>query len=206
MRKVTLKFAVLFFSVVLASGCIGTAQTGGKDLTDEQATKWFISGDYLNGLKIKPHESTNKLEFAKQYQKNKALWDKAFAYLKETNLETIAPGKYPIDGDNVFASVTENKTKDFKDTKYESHVKYIDLQCVIKGEEKMGKVAVSKAINTSPYDPAKDLALYTSEDGTFYEATPGVFFLFFSQDAHRPNIKVEGFDSDKKIVIKIKAD
>jgi len=205
MNKLILRTAsftlIVLFTISFGVSC--KSQTS-ETWTKEKAAKWFQSGDWLNGLKLKAHDSTDQIEFAIQYHKNKALWDKAFAYLKNTDLETLAVGKYPIDGDNLFASVTENPTKNFEDTKWESHRKYIDLQYVIKGKEKMGVTPVSTATVTVPYDEKKDNANYTSNAGRYYEAQPGTFFLFFPQEAHRPNIKIEGCDVDKKIVLKIR--
>lgn len=196
----TVLLLIAFFVMSIGASC--QSQTG--RWTKEDAAKWFNGGEWLGGLKLKAHESTNQIEFATQYHKNKMLWDKAFAFFKNTNLDTIRPGKYPIDGDNLFASVTENPTKDFDKTKWESHKKYIDIQYVIKGKEKMGVVPVSTATVVTPYDETKDIAFYSSNDGKFYEAQPGTFFIFFPQDAHRPNTRVEGFDSDKKIVLKVR--
>lgn len=200
MKKLT-SILVLFLAFSLSIQCY--AQTS-DEWTKEKAEKWFANATWKDSLKLNAHESTDKVEFAKQYHKNKALWDKAFAYLRDTNLDTLSPGKYPIDGTNLFASVTETPTKDFEKTKCESHAKYIDLQYVIKGKEKMGVGKLSDANITTPLDPAKDNAFYDCPKLTFYEATPGTFFLFFPSDAHRPSIKIEGCDSDKKIVIKIK--
>ncbi len=36
-------------------------------------------------------------------------------------------------------------------------------------------------------------------------AEPGTFFIFTPEDAHRPGIKVDGFDTLKKVVIKVRA-
>jgi len=157
----------------------------------------------LTGRQFKPHKSINKTEFTKQYEANKTYWDKAFEFLKNTDLDTIAAGRYAIDGDNVYAMVTENKTKDFDSTKWESHRNYIDLQMVITGEEKIGRAAIADVIVTMPYDAGKDLINY-SGDGKFYVADPNTFFLFFPGDAHRPNITTNGNTPDKKIVIKIR--
>ncbi len=119
--------------------------TTGKTPTKKEAKKWFKKKAWLNGVSLVPHTSINQQEFARQYQSNKAYWDKAFAFLKEHDLATIAKGKYPIDGENVYASVTEDPSKDFDKTNWESHRKYIDLQCIITGDEKMGVWPVSKA-------------------------------------------------------------
>lgn len=66
----------------------------------------------------------SKKTFARQYSLNKSTWDKAFAFLKEHDLQTLAAGKYRIDCDNVYATVTENSTKDYGSTKWESHRGY----------------------------------------------------------------------------------
>jgi YhcH/YjgK/YiaL family protein len=134
---------------------------------------------------------------------NKTYWDKAFAFLKDNDLQTMAAGRYAIDGDNVYAMITENPTKNLDSTKWESHRNYIDLQSVIKGEEKIGVADITKLTVTMPYDASKDVANYAG-DGKFYTALPNTFFLFFPGDAHRPNITTNGNKPDKKIVIKIR--
>jgi biofilm protein TabA len=157
----------------------------------------------LTGQSFRPHESINKAEFARQYQLNKNYWDEAFAFLKSHDLDTMAVGKYVIDGDNVYATITENPTKNMDSAKWESHRNYLDLQMVIKGEEKIGVGDIKKLNVIMPYDASKDLANYSGE-GNFYTAVPGTFFLFFPSDAHRPNITTNGNKPDKKIVIKIR--
>lgn len=172
-------------------------------LSKHAAKKWFKQKSWLNGLQMNPHQSINQLEFARQYQLNKIYWDKAFAFLKEHDLQTIAKGKYPIDGDNVFASVTEDPSKDFEKTKWESHKKYIDVQCIIIGDEKMGVYPVSKATVTNEYSAEKDVANYDAA-GNYYVGSAGTFFIFFPSDAHRPNITPGGNKTVKKIVIKVR--
>ena len=180
------------------------AQTGKEnEWTKQKAKKWFKQKEWLNGVQLTPHSSIDQQEFARQYHLNKAAWDKAFAFLKEHDLATIEKGKYPIDGENVFASVTEDPSKDFDKTNWESHRKYIDVQCVISGEEKMGKYPVTKATVTKPYDEKKDVANY-SADGKIYSIPAGSFIIFFPADAHRPNITPGGNKVVKKIVVKVR--
>jgi YhcH/YjgK/YiaL family protein len=172
--------------------------------TDQKvAEQWVKSKVWSNGLLIDVSPSVNALEFYKQYNTNKAVWDKVFAFMKNQDLKNIAPGNYPIDAKNAYASITDNPSKTLENAKWESHQKYIDLQYVISGKEKIGVAPVSTATIVKPYNPAKDAANYTT-DGIYYIATPNQFFLFFPPDAHRPNIKVDGYDTVKKLVIKIK--
>ena len=165
--------------------------------------EWYNQKSWLNGLQLQPHSSVNKEEFVRQYKANKSLWDRSFEFLKTHDLANLAPGDYPIAGDSAYVKVTEVVNKDFDKTQWESHRKYIDLQYVSRGQEKIGVLPVDKAIVKEPYSADKDVAHYTGE-GTYYVAEPGTFFLFFPQDAHRPNIKVND-EKVKKVVIKIRA-
>jgi YhcH/YjgK/YiaL family protein len=190
-------------ALVLLAVNLAAQSKSGEPLTKQKAQEWFKSKTWLGGLTMTPHASINQSEFARQYQKNKASWDKAFAWLKATDLQTIAKGRYPIEGDTVYASVTEDSSKDFEKTNWESHRKYIDLQSVIRGEEKIGVCPVSKATVTKAYDEKLERANYSAE-GKYFTATPGTFFLFFPNDAHRPNITPGGNKVVKKVVIKIR--
>ena len=198
MKKIFLSLTFLFAAALFINVL---AQDNGW--TKKKAKKWFKKKEWLGGLQLKAHETVDVIEFAKQYHANKVYWDKAIAFLKNNDLNKLAKGKYPIDGENVYASVTEDATKDFDKTNWESHKKYIDIQYVIDGEEKIGVYPVAKATVTKEYDEKKDAANY-SANGKLYSASPGTFFIFFPSDAHRPNITPGGNKVDKKIVIKVR--
>jgi biofilm protein TabA len=192
---------LLFFCFLILTGTV-LAQDSAK-WTKKSAVKWLHSNNWKNGLKLKPHASVNAIVFADQYHKNQAAWDKAIAFLRDSDLAAMKPGKYVIDGDNVYATITEGPTKTFEQSAWESHRKYTDLQYVIKGKEKIGVAPVAAATVIKPYNDRADAANYNTE-GQYYMAEPGTFFLFFPGDAHRPDIKVDGYDVVKKLVIKIK--
>lgn len=179
-------------------------QSADTNWTLKSAKKWVKSGVWSTGT-IKLHPSVDPVEFARQYQKNKDAWDKAFKFLNDKNLDTLSAGKYAIDGTNVFATITDVPSKEFDQSAWESHRNYIDLQYVIRGNEKIGVAPIASATVTKPYDAGRDAANYNAE-GKYYTASPGEFFLFFPGDAHRPNIKAEGYETVKvkKLVIKIK--
>lgn len=180
-----------------------TAQTSSNNKwTAQKASKWVKQKKWQKGLSLNVAPSTDKIAFATQYHKNQKVWDEAFGFMRDHDLNTLPVGKYPIDGDKVYASVSIGPNKDFDNTKWESHRKYIDLQYVISGKEKIGVAPVATATVIKPYDESNDIANYTAE-GKFYIAEPGTFFLFFPANAHRPSIKVDGYDVEKKLVIKI---
>src|ERR1700761_7053942 len=96
--------ALLLFIVSATMVNTGFAQ---QKWTDASAKKWAKSRQWAGKSKLKLNKATNYLEFAKQYQANKAYWDKAFAFLNDPKLDTLKPGKYVIDGDNVYATITD---------------------------------------------------------------------------------------------------
>ncbi|GGH04010.1 YhcH/YjgK/YiaL family protein [Mucilaginibacter phyllosphaerae] len=200
-RLLQLTIAVITFIAMKNTAIAQNTPEGSHSAQTVQ--NWFNSDEWKNGLKLNADPSVNTAEFYKQYHNNKQVWDKAFLFLKDTNLETIGTGKHPIDGDNAYAIVTEAPSKALEQAGWESHRKYIDLQYVIKGRERIDVVNLIDATVTKPYDEEHDYANYQAE-GTAHIAQPGTFYLFFPQDVHRPNIKVTGYDTVKKIVVKIK--
>lgn len=197
--KIILVLLTVFIITFSAS-----AQNTTSNWTKAKAEAWFKSRVWANGMKLNVSETVDKQEFARQYTANKLYWDKAFTYFRDTNLENVPVGKQVLDSGHVSVAITDNPTKPFEQTNWESHVKNVDVQYVSAGAEKMGEVKVSDAKLIEPYNPAKDVAHYAAE-GQFYEARPGTIFIFFPDDAHRVNVKVDGIDKDKKIVIKISA-
>lgn len=206
--KRILKSIILILIAGTTFNAVSQAQTKTSGAwTKAKSAKWFNSHQWLNGSKVKPHETINQIAFAEAYHKNKAMWDKIFTFLKNNDLEKLAPGKYPIDGENAFANISEYVPRELADTKWEAHRKYIDFQMMIQGKEKMGIVPLTK-VQAGPYNDNKDVANFSSNLGKYYIAQPGTFLLFFPSDGHRPNIKSIAGSTDKvkKIVIKIKAE
>jgi YhcH/YjgK/YiaL family protein len=168
-----------------------------------EARRWVKSQVWAPELKIKLDKSVNSVEFKRQYESDKVMWDKVFRFLSDNNLSRLAPGRYPVDGDNAYATITLGPPKALEDAKWESHRKYIDLQYVIAGRVLLGVCPLQLAQVTEPYNEKKDAAHYNAA-GKYYTATPKNFFLFFPGDVHRPDIKVKGFDTLKKLVVKIR--
>ena len=164
--------------------------------------EWFDNGDWNEGLRLKVHPSVDVSQFYEQYRKRPDLWKAAFEYLKN-DLNPVAPAKYPLKGDEAVAIVSEYQTKKIEDAKWESHRKFIDLQYIISGEEKMGVLPLKKAKFASDYQEDKDVILFGEQDGEYYVANPDIFFLFFPDDVHRPCIRTGDSEPVKKLVIKI---
>jgi len=175
--------------------------------SDKQVNTWFEKGEWLGGWQVKPDASINRKEFAISYFRHKERWDKAFTFLKSNDLSTLEIKRYDIDGDNIFAPVSEYITKNEEDAKYEAHKKYIDIQYVISGSEQMSVAPLSAKVDIlEPYDETREVEFMTVSKSSHFKATPERFFIFFPSDIHRPGVKIGENSQVKKIVVKVKVD
>ncbi len=152
---------------------------------------------------LKPHPSIDQVEFAKQYHAHKLWWDKAFAYLQNTDLASLTTGDHPVVGEDVFARVSEGPLKNIDSSKWEAHKYYADIHLVIKGREKIGIGDISTAKLVVPYNSSRDISFYEGK-GKYYIAQPGTYFVAFSHQIHRPGLEVDGKETEKKVVIKVR--
>ena len=192
-------------TVLLAAAC-SDAKKDPSVWTENELNEWFEGKEWCAGWEITPDSSINKRALAISYHKNPERWQKAFQYLKTTNLANAGLGKTELDGENLFASVAEYYPKQREEVRYESHEKYIDIQYVIKGEEIMGITARDQVIGDEAYNEEKDIAFYKSESGEYRQATPANFLIFFPDDMHRPSISTGDSVFVKKVVVKVKVD
>lgn len=128
----------------------------------------------------------------------------ALEYLGTTDFSGMEPGRYNIDGDNIFALIQKYQTIPKEEAKWECHNIYIDIQYIVEGAEQIGFGNTDEMEVITEYDPVNDIAFLIGEGGyaTFSE---GCYGIFFPHDAHQPRVtpgKVPG--QVKKVLIKIK--
>ena len=127
---------------------------------------------------------------------------KAFAFIKSQNLESIAPGKYPIDGEELHASVTLKDGVKPEEAKFEAHKNYLDIQVCPRGTEQLGWKPLDKCINPKgEYDAEKDVTFFSDKPDTYFTLNAGQFAIFYPEDVHAPMI---GEGPIKKLVVKVK--
>ncbi len=126
----------------------------------------------------------------------------AFHYLQNTDLTKVAPGKYEIDGSNVYALVQQYETKLKEKGRWEAHRRYLDVQYVFKGVEQIGYANLEQ-LQGGEYDEAKDFWTLSGE-GDFFVVRAGTFVILAPQDGHMPGIAVSSPQPVKKIVVKVR--
>lgn len=201
-----MKYRSIFFIALVTMTIISgySQETDPSGWSSEKRDKWFEKGDWLGGWQVKPDQSINRKLFSESYFRNKKLWDKAFEFLKTNNLRELETKKYVIDGDRLYATVSEYLTKDEADARYEAHRKYIDIQYVVSGKELIGISPLSQKEEVlEPYNDEKDIEFLKVTGGKNHIAMPDRFFILFPEDAHRPGIKDEKNSPVRKVVVKV---
>lgn len=117
----------------------------------------------------------------------------------------MGPGRYDLDGENLYAMIQEYETRPRDTGKWEAHRKYVDVQYMIAGAETMGIAYEPALMVTEPYDAAKDVGFYSGE-GSYVDVHAGFYAIFFPTDAHAPCLAVEHPAPIKKVVLKVLAE
>ena len=144
----------------------------------------------------------DKFANAQRYYTLHARFEKAFAYLRDTDLATTPIGVHEIEGKKLFAIVSEGAGVSEQEYKLEVHRKYIDIQYVISGTDRMGwkDLAQCDAPN-DPYSEERDAAFFPDKTNSWFYVPAGSFTIFYPDDAHAA--MVTGNDVVRKVVLKI---
>ena len=130
---------------------------------------------------------------------------RAIDYLRSDAAVQAAIGRHEIDGNRMFALVQEYTTRDAVDCAWEAHRKYIDVQFVAAGAERMGYAAMGEVAVAAEYDPERDFALFApGTDAVTIHA--GMFAIFGPGDVHSPCQAVGTPAFVRKIVVKVAVD
>ena len=127
-------------------------------------------------------------------------------YIANTDFSKMEPGKYELDGENLFILVQEYDTIPLEEGKWECHQKYIDIQYIAEGIEQIGVNNIGKMQFTTEYNNEKDIA-FLSGNGDYVTFSKGSYGIFFPEDAHQAKIAPQNvIGKVKKVVVKIKID
>lgn len=123
-------------------------------------------------------------------------------FLREADA-AIDNGVYQINP-RVKAIVSEYETKIENEYGYEAHKKFIDIQCALKGQERVVCLPIGKLTETKPYSEEKDAAFYTANTQPMKMTIgDGYFAIFFPEDGHMPQLYVKEPCKVRKGVVKV---
>ena len=139
-----------------------------------------------------------------QYYAMNEKFKTAFEFLTNTDLINLEDGSYEIQGREIYVNIQSLKTKPVEDKKWEVHRKYIDIQHVIKGEEKMGYGILEDFKEVEiPYDSEKDVEFLNGKQFNFVDVKEGDFVIFYPNDVHAPMLACNEPLEIKKVIVKI---
>lgn len=131
--------------------------------------------------------------------------EKVEAFVNEFGEKKLPDGKYEIDGKHLFAFVQSYRTKAQTDKDmFEAHKKYIDLQYIVSGIEKI-RWAKLKDVDlvSERYSKGEDIAFYEGFATFDFVLSKGDYLLLFPEDAHLPGLSAQKDVNVRKIVFKI---
>lgn len=139
--------------------------------------------------------------------------DTTIDYILEKGIDgllALPKGKTEIDGTNVYVNRDTYVAKDKKDTFFENHQNYMDLQVVLKGNEYFAYTDISnpELKVTTEYNPEKDVTKYNAGDvdsvknSQWFVLNEG-YALVYTEDVHLAKCDVDG-GIVEKTVFKIK--
>jgi YhcH/YjgK/YiaL family protein len=143
----------------------------------------------------------DSLNNAKPYLALHPRFAQVFEFLCTMDLKALAPGKYVIDGDNLFAIVEACAGRTRAEAKLECHRRYIDIQLVLEGVDEMGWKPVAECMDpATDYDEARDIRFFKDTPSSWIATPPGKFCIFFPEDAHAPLVSSGHI---RKVVMKV---
>lgn len=147
----------------------------------------------------------NSLKYTKIYYNLSKNLKTALEFLENNNLKNFQNGKYEIQGEDIYVNIQDYQTKPQNQGKWEAHRKYIDIQFLIEGSEKIGVGEIQNYSTVETYDEDKDVEFLSTNIKTEFETlNKNDFIILYPQDVHMPQICCDVPSYVKKAVVKVK--
>lgn len=129
----------------------------------------------------------------------------ALEFLRREDIGSLPEGRTDIDGDVVFALVQRYQTNPTQAPTFENHLKYIDVQFIVSGEEIIGWAPAGAMVVTAAYADDMDICFGTVAAGKWIPVRmeTGQLMVLWPEDAHAPKGAVGASSRVMKIVIKV---
>lgn len=127
----------------------------------------------------------------------------AIFYISHLDKEKLEYGKHVVDEDFYF-NVEEYVTKPIEKCRFESHRKYVDIQWIVTGSERIDIAYINELREDVRYDPERDVIFWNNETSSVAMhvfLSPGSYTVFYPSNAHKPCINPYLDKRDKVIKI-----
>ena len=145
----------------------------------------------------------DKIENLKNYAQVNPLFPKVVEFIQQHDLNALEPGKYEIEGKDLFVNIQMAKGRTPEAAVIETHNKMIDIQIPLSDAETVGYTQ-RDLLPEAEYNEEKDITKIPDLAADSYlTCQPGMMAIFFPQDGHAPCIA--GVPEIKKAIFKVKA-
>ncbi|MDO4268045.1 MAG: YhcH/YjgK/YiaL family protein [Eubacteriales bacterium] len=146
----------------------------------------------------------SSIKYGDSFEKYPAAVQTALEYLKSHDFAAMEPGVYEIQGRDIYAQVFDAQTVPADSKRAESHEKYLDVQFLVTGRERLGFTKNTGNYKVAEFIEERDLIFYEAvEDEGYIESRPGCFCVFFPSDIHRPEVISGEPMKVRKVVVKV---
>lgn len=145
-----------------------------------------------------------QLDNLEQYVEKEARLQAVVEFLTQNDLQSLPVGRCDINGSLLYVNIDEYTTQPFEERNYEIHREYIDVQCILEGQESIFIEDREDLQVKIPYDRERDIAFL--EDGSNAREVKMYakdFLVIYPQEAHKPCVHLEQSCHVRKAVFKI---
>ena len=141
-----------------------------------------------------------------RYDSLNPLFKKAFDWISSTDFSSLTLGKHEIAGADLFSNVQEYETRPVSESFFEAHRKFIDIQFLIEGSEKIGWASANHLSEIEAYDSESDFHKLSGAAEETVMLGEKIACILFPEDAHMPCLNAaEGKKAKvRKICMKVK--
>lgn len=145
-----------------------------------------------------------KIEDLKKYENVNENFKTVVENTEKYSDKSLEKGKYVIN-EKVFAVVNSYDSAEPKPDFFENHRKYIDIQYVVSGSERIFTADAGKLTCSKEYDSENDFELFkTPDEYSVLTVSPGDVAVFFPGEAHLPGVaKTSGAEKICKVIFKV---
>jgi len=126
----------------------------------------------------------------------------ALQFLAQADLAATSPGRHELSGGS-YAIVSEYDTKAAEGALYEAHRRFVDVQFIVSGSERIGYAPLEALSAVGAYDDERDVVKLEGA-GDLLLLPAGTFAILWPGDGHMPGISAGDAPAHvRKVVVKV---
>lgn len=130
--------------------------------------------------------------------------NEAVEIIRNVKFDEMEPGKYVIN-DDLYILLQTYETKSPETARHEAHRKYVDVQYVVEGMERIDIAPAASMEVEEAYDENRDVVFFKEpEKAATVVLTAGGYAVLYPDDSHKPGMQAGGPVQMKKIVGKVR--